>query len=289
MEQVAQQRFDPRIAPLPKSSKGWFLEGLLTPVFGITLLLKQKGLIWYFIIPVIIQTVVSIALLSLIYVVGEYVIEWLDLLIEWVVGETSKIADIDQESTTESVSFFTTLAVRIFMGFVFFFIFLFCWRLTGGILTGYFGGLLTDKAIQSAGLKFDKRKETSFAGEIANGVFQAGALLLPQTLFGTLALIPIIGTLAAGLTGSVYACFLTGYGELRDPLEKMGHSRIKALKICGQNSAATTGLGLVKMTSEPIPILGGIVQASESLGRISLAIRIVRAAESENSAQKDPA
>ena len=279
----AYKKFDPRTTPLPKSTRGWFAEGFMTPILGLKMLLQYKGLLWYFLLPVFLQTVMSLALLGVMYLIAQVVFDWGHWLVGWVTGSAADLANLRESPSIDTVNKVADVAVIIVIGFVFAYLYLLFWRISGGILTGYFGGRLTDKAIQAAGLEFDAKRKTTVLGEVANGVFHAVAMVLPQPVFGTLAFIPVVGTLVAAVVTSGYVVFLTGYGELRDPLEKMGMSRLDALRVCSQNKAATTGLGLAKMSSEPVPLVGGIVQASESLGRIALALRVVKASESKKS------
>ena len=262
-------KFDPRGTPLPTTHTAWFFEGMKAPIHGIRLLTKHGNLIWYFVIPIIVQVIVSLALIGLLYLVGSHLVGWVDWLFDWANGAeaTSK----DESGRLQGFAKFSVwIGLLVAFGLSFFVI----WRLTGGIVTGYFGGLLTDKAIQSAGLQFDERRHTSMVGELANGAFHAGLLAIPQPLFGAIAMLPIIGPPISIFSNSCYAIFVTGYGELRDPLEKMGLSRAQAAQLCIQCRAATAGLGIVKLLSEPLPLVGGVVQASESLGRISLALRM---------------
>jgi len=278
--------FDVSSTPLPMTSWGWFREGLMTPILGLKLLFRFKGLFWYFIIPVVIQTVISLVLLSLFYLLGTLLSGWIEWLIEW---STLKISEITNQAESMELSGWADLLIKIAIWIpivlFFFYVFVIVWRVTGGILTGYFGGRLTDKALQAAGFKFAATQRTTFLGEIFTAWTQAALIAVPTSMVGGLLnLIPFVGTIIAIPVVWGYTIFMTGYDELRDPLQKMGHSRLGTLKICWRHRAATVGLGLAKLVTQPIPLVGGIVQAAESLGRISLAMRILKADGTEISA-----
>lgn len=278
-EPSASGLFDLDSRPIPATSIAWFREGFQTPLIGLKQIFKLKGLFWYFIIPVAIQTVVSLLLLGLMYWLATLLAGWVKWLIEWstkqVFALTNQAESVELSSWAE-----TLIHVAVWAPIVLFFLYVFviAWRLTGGVLTGYFGGRLTDRALRAAGYESIAGAQTTFFGEILAAWSQAALIAVPTSIVGgALNLIPIVGPLVAVVGIWSYTIFVTGYDELRDPLQKMGHTRLSAFHICWRKRAATLGLGFAKLASAPIPLVGGIVQAAESLGRISLAIRIQKA------------
>ena len=264
--------------PLPQSSWGWFREGFTVPMLGLRLLFQSKGLLGYFIIPVAIQTVVSLAILGLLLLVGKSLVAWIKWLIEF---STIKILELTGQAGSIELSGWSDLLLKIviWVPIVLFFLYLFVilWRVTGGVLTGYFGGRLTDKLLRSASIELPDTQQTTFPGEVFNAWAQAALIAIPNSMIGGLLnMVPFVGTLAAIPIVLGYTIFVTGLDELRDPLQKLGLSRVDALRTCWRHRFATIGLGLAKLITQPIPLIGGLVQTAESLGRISLAIRIMK-------------
>lgn len=251
------------------------MDGVAAPFYGIKILKNTPGLLWYATIPVAIQTALTSVILGVAYLASSPI----NAVIDWFVAfatETATEAGADVAADTlAEVGGWTKFGIWAFLIVAFMIMFFVLWRFTGGILTGYFGGRLTDKAMKHEGLVIENASPTTAVGEVANGFFFGTAMAIPEFFIGAIAAIPGLGTLLAGAGGMSWAAALTGYNELRDPFEKMGLSRTETLKLCLKFGGATLALGGVKTVTEPIPFIGGVIHAIESLGRITLAKRIM--------------
>lgn len=251
----------------------------MTPILGFRVLFQYKGLFWYFLLPIVFQTLLSLLLLAFFYGIGSFIAGWIEWLVEWSTLQISSLTG-QPESIELSPWAATAIKVAIWTPIVLTaaYIFIIIWRLTGGVLTGYFGGRLTDKAMKFAGFEFDVKDETTFLNELMNSWLTTAWIAIPASIIGTVFnIIPVVGSFLAIPVIWLFASFITGVDELRDPLKKFGKSRVQIFQICNRNRAATIGIGLAKMASEPIPLIGGLVQASEALGRIYFAMRILEA------------
>jgi uncharacterized protein involved in cysteine biosynthesis len=259
----------------PTGTRGWFAAGLATPLEGLKLAMQTKGLYRNLITPILIQAIVSTGLLSLTYFAADYLLDKIHYAINQVSQWLGNSELVVPGISTETINTSATVAVWCFVVLGFLWAFVVLWRLTGGIVCGYYGGRICEAAIRQKGWAKDGLRDTTMIGEMINGILFTFLLTLIQPVLGVVPFIPFVGPIIAVLVGGVYAAFLTGYGELRDPLEQMGVSKLKAFQLCAKYSGATLGIGCSTLFSQPIPFLGGLVQAAESLGRISLARRIL--------------
>lgn len=269
---------DPEKVKLPKTSFGWFVQGALAPAFGLNLLTRLPWLIWYVAIPILIQTAItSILVIAVYYLSGgiNRLVSWCATLVVGAIGKAG-LGDVDATNLS-NFDYWTQIAVWVLVSATLLMLFFIFWRLTGGILTGYFGGRLTDKALEHYGLGDRNHCHTTVVGEMIDGSFQSAMLTVPQFLFGGFAMIPFLGPILGVFMALSYATLLTGYCELRDPLEKMGLSKFEAFKLCMKYRGAALGVGFSKTMTEPMPLIGGFVHAMESLGRITIARRILMA------------
>ncbi|MCG8650721.1 MAG: hypothetical protein MI861_12865 [Pirellulales bacterium] len=260
---------------LPHTKMGWLLDGLVSPLRGLTLLRHSwQKLTFYLVAPIAIQTVISTSIIALLFLVGSLINTSLHWLMDLGLATLT-----DQTANTDSKVYLIadwTLTLMVWAtGFVaFFFIFHLVWRVTGGIVCGYFSGKLTDAVMKERGFPM-AAENTSFPGELASGFLHQGILVLLGGMTSVLAAIPFIGIFIGAPINLLTLCFTTGIDELSDPLKNMGMGRLEIWRFCLRHRMATLGLGTARACTEPIPLIGGVARAAEALGRITLAVRLV--------------
>ena len=270
---------------IPRSPKQWFIRGLMTPLYGLSILMKYKKLSWYFILPIIVQSVIAALIWGVLYLMLQPIVGWSESLItrtfNWISGGV--FSESVENGFGDFILHFIVWSLVVLVGI---YIFVVLWRMTGGIVTGYFAGKLTDAAMREMNLdlgnsKFtvDDRERTSLVGEVINALLNVGLLSLSGPLAaGTLA-IPLLGPFVAAATVPMFGMFIQGADQLFDPLSHFGMSRIKALRFCSKFKSATIGVGFSTNILQPVPFIGGIAEASGSLGRILIAKQMVDSLE----------
>ena len=214
------------------------------------------------------------ALGGLLYLLFAQIKSWVDYLIAKLVDWSGGLPGVDAESAEETLTLVTQIGVWATVAFTVLVLFFLVWRFTGGLICGYFGGKICDMVIRSLGWN-QGTYQTTAAGEVVSTIGLTALFAAGQPVLGLALVVPVIGPLVAMLASGLYASFLIGCNELRDPLQGMGMSKAQTLKLWAKHFPTVIGLGLSNLLTEPLPLLGGIVHASESIGRIGVARQIM--------------
>lgn len=263
--------------PFPKSFVGWFFEALMCPQLGMRILLRKPHLMLYALIPIAIQTVISLVLLAIIFFISLGIRNAIASLIFWLTGQAQQATQGTETLPDDPTlwEWIFNISYWIVIIVIFYFVFTWIWKLTGGLICGYFGGKLTDRAVDEMGIGTNKF-QTTMAGQLTDTGISFGMIAAGTWVAPFLGAIPVIGPFVLVPALAVWTFFVHGFDELKTAFAQFGFSRRDSFGLCLLYKSATIGAGAVKGMAAPIPAIGGLIIAAEDLGRIGLCYRILR-------------
>lgn len=254
--------------PRPVSRRAQFTEGLTAPWVGLKFVIANKGYLRSFVVPIVVQTLISVGLIALLIVSAQ-------LLSGWVQNAIMAIVQYFRpDSVDEDLSRWATIAIYVAIGCLLLYVFRLVWRVTGGIVGDYFGDRITNQVMTDLGIE-----TTQPANSMARTVFNTTKMMVlshvVMLVCSPLSALPVVGTLVVLTAGSTAMLFLKGTDELSDPLISLGLTQEQAVQLSKRHKWTAMGLAASKAGLEPVPVLGGAISAAESIGRISVAMRLL--------------
>jgi len=256
-----------------ESRFGGFLEGVTAPYVGARFVLANKQYLRMFVLPVVVQTAISLSLILVLFFTGWFLADWLRA------GITSVVNYFSADGVNEGVAQAANVLVYGLIFLVLFYLFQLIWRITGGIVNDYFGDRITRQVMQDLGIK-TVQPATSMTRTVVSTARLIGISHIVMLLCSPLSVIPVVGTLAVLLVGTGAVLFLKGADELADPLMSLGLSRKEAFALSRHYRWTAIGLAASRAGLEPVPFFGGLISSSESVGRIAVAMRLLNRTES---------
>jgi uncharacterized protein involved in cysteine biosynthesis len=152
------------------------------------------------------------------------------------------------------------------------------WLVLNGILCGHYHGKLARQVELLLGMRPEDMKELSFRYQVADTFRDLGALLVINTGFLLLNVVPVIGTIV-GTAGALYCnCFVFGMDYLDFPLSLRGLRRAEKRAFGKRHRGHTVGLGAAVFACNFVPIVGSVALSTAAAGAVLLHRRL-RAAE----------
>lgn len=253
---------------LPKTRRGCLVEGLRAPITGLRFVAVQRQYLKLFFVPVAVQTILSTGLIICLAFAGWALSGWLQS------AAVSAIAWLNSDVASETVGTLTQVLIVAAIVIAFFYLFNLLWRISGGLLDDYYGDVITNRVMTDLGVQ-NPTPPTSVGATIFNTVKAIGLGHLVVLICSPLSIVPVVGSFAAVGAGAVTMLFLKGADELSDPLTGFGVDSKQVLAMCGRHKLTTIGLAISKAALEPIPFIGGVLSAAESVGRIFVAKRLL--------------
>lgn len=257
------------------SAREKFVEGAVLPLFGLRFALARKEYRRMVMTPVLLQTVISISLLTVFTLLVWLLKSWLQS------GIASLAAYFRPQSDAQAIGEWSSVILLIVCGFACWYLFLVVWRISGGLLDDYFGDRITDTVMNNLGI-VQFAQPASVSGTFLSGYRDAVLVHAGIAICSPLSLIPVVGVFAAAFGGALVGGFIHGTSQLVTPLQAMGKPRQEAIRICFRQRWTVVGMAASRDIVGPIPLFGGLINAGEAVGRILLAARLLKLDEPES-------
>ncbi|MEP3480934.1 MAG: hypothetical protein ABJZ55_16930 [Fuerstiella sp.] len=257
---------------MPRTSvtrTGKWVEGMVLPYLGLRFVLARKQYVRMILMPVILQTVIAVGLLSSFVLLGWLLKSWVQQAI------LAVVTYFRPETQVDSISEWSGVLVLALCGIACWYVFLVVWRISGGLLDDYFSDKITNRVMGDLGI-LRHAQSASVPNTILGGYRDAVLVHAGMALCSPLGLIPIVGVFAAGFGGGLIATFLHGTSQLITPLQGMGQSKKQALQTCFAQKWTVMGMAVSRDVLGPVPLFGGLMNAGEAVGRILLAARLLK-------------
>jgi uncharacterized protein involved in cysteine biosynthesis len=156
------------------------------------------------------------------------------------------------------------------------------WKLLGGVLCGYFYGMLTERVERLLGVEPDELCPVSLAYEVCDTFLNVTLLIVINVAVLSLNIFPLIGGLVAVVASGYFTWFILGLDYLSYPLVLRGVRRRAQFAFGHHHRMHTIGLGVAVFLFEFIPVIGPVFLTTAAVGAVLLHRRIQRPAEAEN-------
>jgi len=241
-----------------------FLEGASAPFHGLRFLNRHPELWRYAILP----TVLNLIITALAFTV-------LILAAIWLITEFHP--QVTQGTT--GTWWWLVVAAEIIAGIL---LLLVCaivtvltWKLLGGILCGYFYGLLAEQVERELGVGDGELRSISLLYEICDTLLNLTLLVVVNICILLLNVVPLVGGVLALLCSGYFTWYILGLDYLSFPLALRGDRRGTQFAFGHRHRMHTIGLGAVVFGLEFIPIAGAVLLTTAAVGSVLLHRRIL--------------
>ncbi len=269
---------DDLITPPTQDPSRAFGEGVLIPWIGATVLRRRPVLWSYAILPILLNVLITLAVLVALVVVAGWSLTLLhgSMLGNW-------------EGRWGWLALAGEIAAGIFLLILCFTVSLFSWRLMTGVLCGYFNGILAEKVEQQIGISKEELSPITFLGELVDTVIDLTFLSAVFVVSFALCMVPLVGGPAAALFSLYWQCLVSGVESLSYPLAMRGKRRDERYAFANKHRFHVLGLGLSSVALAFIPVVGAILNVTAVAGAVVLHRRIQLLAEESDGATIDAA
>jgi len=257
--------------PPAANGLGRFIEGATVPVDGWRFLNHHPALWRYAILPIVFNLVITLfALAVLIAVAAWFITELHPRITERVTAEWWWLA-VAMEILIGILLLLTCAIVTVLT-----------WKLLGGVLCGYFYGLLAEQVERLLGVEPDELRSISLVYEVCDTFLNVTLLVVINGLILSLNAVPVIGGLIAVVASGYFTWFILGLDYLSYPLVLRGVSRGPQFAFGHRHRMHTVGLGAAVFLFGFIPVIGAVFLTTAAVGAVLLHRRIQRPADGEN-------
>lgn len=232
-------------------------EGLQTPLEGFAYLNRNPGLWRFAIIPILVNLAITLSLLAALIYAAFALDHWLDAhLPAGMIGSALKFL---------AILLLIVVALAISVG---------AWLLLGGVLCGYFYGLLAMRIELALGTPRHELEELSIYYQTVDVLRDFAALTAVNLGYLLLGFVPVVGPPVALVGSTYFNCFIFGVEYLDFPLALRGMRRREKWQFARAHRGHTLGLGAIVLLLNFIPVLGSVLLASAAVGSVLLYRRI---------------
>lgn len=241
-----------------------FLEGASAPFHGLRFLNRHPALWRYAILP----TVLNLIITALAFTV-------LILAAIWLITEFHP--QVTQGTTGKW--WWLVVAAEIIAGML---LLMVCaivtvltWKLLGGILCGYFYGMLAEQVERELGVSDGELRSISLLYEICDTLLNLTLLVVVNIYILLLNVVPLVGGVLALLCSGYFTWYILGLDYLSFPLALRGVRRGPQFAFGHRHRMHSIGLGAVVFGLEFIPIIGAVLLTTAAVGSVLLHRRIL--------------
>jgi CysZ protein len=227
------------------------LRGLFTPLDGFLYLLRRPTLWRYAIVPVVLNLLITSVVFVLFLSVAIGLLVWLHDTVpegwKWVVAEILSGIGLT----------IATLGGALAM-----------WKLLERCLCGWFYARLARNIELKLGTRPEELVDLPWTKQLTDTLREVVALLLVNTFFLLLHLIPVIGSVIGTVGGLYFTCWILGRDYLSYPLNLRGRRWTEKLTFAQQNRGPALGLGAAVLLFNFIPLIGPIFLTAAVAGSV---------------------
>ena len=228
-----------------------FKEGMQAPMQGLSVLRGQPGLWRYAIVPVLLNLLITLAILA-----G---------LVALAVWFAVKLHPVFEDTWTErlleaaTILLLAIVAVAGALG---------TWILLNGILCGHYYGKLAREVEVRLGTPSDALRDIPFRYQVIDTLRDLAAVIGINLMVLMLNVVPGLGTVIAFAVGAYFNGLLLGKDFLDFPLGLRGMRRAQKREVVARHRWETVGLGATAFVFKLVPVVGSIVAATAVVGAV---------------------